>query len=58
VLLDLGGVSFIDSGGIATLMSIHREMEVSLRRLEVRSAQGHVLRVLEMTGASRLLSMT
>ena len=58
VLVDLEDVSFIDAAGVATLVALHREMELSLRRLEVCSAQGQVLRILELTGASRVLELT
>jgi anti-anti-sigma factor len=57
VVIDLEGVGFIDSAGIWSLVSIHRSLELDLRRLELVGARGQVLRVLEMSGVVTRLEL-
>jgi anti-anti-sigma factor len=56
VLVDLAGVTFIDSSGVATLIRAHRALASAGRTLRVRNAHGPVQRVLSMTGAFEYLA--
>ena len=50
VLLNLESCEFIDSTGIALVVSAHRRLEENGRRLVVYGADGQVLRVLSISG--------
>jgi anti-anti-sigma factor len=52
ILLDLRGVTFIDSMGICLLVSAQRRVAERLRLLPV---EGEVRRLLELTGVARYL---
>ena len=56
VRVDLSGVTFIDSSGIAALLRAHRSQLATGHRLFVKGAHGPVSRVLEITGADSVLS--
>jgi anti-anti-sigma factor len=56
VTLDLAGVTFMDSSGIATLIRAHRSLASEGRALRIRNAHGPVERVLWMTGATEYLA--
>lgn len=56
VVVDLHGLQFLDSSGIAALLEARRTVTDSGRRFALRGAQGIVLRALEVTGLSHLLS--
>ena len=51
ILLDLAGVTFIDSTGLRTLMAAKRDHA----QLSVVNPSGVVVRLLDMTGASELV---
>jgi len=51
VVVDLAGVTFLDSTGVAALVVAHRRAAAAGRRLAVVNAQGIVRRVLAITGA-------
>lgn len=55
VVLDLGGVEFMDSAGLGALLSTRERAEMLGIELSVANPSEAVQRVLEMTGASRLL---
>jgi anti-sigma B factor antagonist len=55
VMVDLAGVTFMDSSGIATLIRAQRSLALVDRCLRIRNAQGTVERVLSMTGATECL---
>jgi stage II sporulation protein AA (anti-sigma F factor antagonist) len=55
VVLDMGGVTFIDSGGIAVLLEANQAFEVEFRQLELRHVDEQVRRVLELTGATEFV---
>ena len=57
VVLDLGGVSFIDSTGVSALVALHRAFEPQLRTLVVQGAQGQVQAVLEMSGIGEVVHL-
>jgi anti-anti-sigma factor len=57
VTLDLTGLAFIDSTGIALLLGLERSFNAGLRQLVVRCPPGHVRRVLAMSGADSRLTL-
>ncbi len=52
VLLSLEGCDFIDSTGIAAIVSAHKRMASNGRRLSVCNPSGQVSRILAVTGLS------
>jgi anti-sigma B factor antagonist len=50
VLIDLSGCEFLDSTGIAAVVSAHRDFADEGRRLAAFGAEYQVLRVLSLTG--------
>ena len=55
VVVDLAGVTFMDSSGIHSLVTAHRSARESGRALHVVNASGTVATVLEITGVAGLL---
>ena len=55
-LLDMRGVSFVDSAGLAALVSLAREAQSSGKTLRLRVA-GSPRRVLRITGIDQMLSV-
>jgi len=55
VVVDLAGVTFMDSSGIHGLVTAHRSARDAGRTLHVVNASGAVASVLEITGVARLL---
>lgn len=57
VVLDLAGISFIDSSGLSALIHAYKEVEDREGALTLRAPSASVIRVLEMTGQTeRFLS--
>ena len=56
VVVDLAGVTFMDSSGIHSLVTAHRAARDAGRALHVTGAAGSVATVLEITGVARLLA--
>jgi anti-anti-sigma factor len=50
LVLDLGGVTFIDSTGIGTLVELGHDAEDAEAQLVIRRPSARVQRILEMTG--------
>ena len=57
VVLDLGGVTFIDSSGLSALVAAHRRLAADHAHLAARAARPGVARVLKVTGLDELLAM-
>jgi anti-anti-sigma factor len=57
VVLEMGGVTLIDSSGVALLLQAHRAFGVDFRKLELRQVPAHVLRVLELSGAAEFVPL-
>ncbi len=57
VLVDLTGVQFIDSAGVGVLVEGHRGLEAVGKQLVVRVSTPATLRVLEVTGMDRYLTV-
>jgi anti-sigma B factor antagonist len=53
VALDLAGLEFMDSSGIAMLLALSQQV----REVEVRHAAGAVLRVIQVTGLDQVLRL-
>src|SRR5262245_20880598 len=53
VVFDLGGVTFLDSSGIGTLVRIRLEADRRGAEVRLRSATGHVAEILAITGLDR-----
>ena len=56
ILLDLRGVTFIDSTGICLLVRTHREVPAG--RLRLVAAGGQVRRMLELTGVAECFELS
>lgn len=57
LVLDLGGVTFIDSAGLRSLIRAHRRTEQDGGSLVLRSPRPSTLRVLEITGLTDELTV-
>jgi anti-sigma B factor antagonist len=57
LVLDLAGVRLIDSAGIGALLSAQRRIQAAGGELVVINPSAHVLRVFELTGVGRALSL-
>lgn len=55
IVVDMSGVGFMDSAGLAALLAAHRRAEASGHRLWVREPTAHAQRVLETAGVADLL---
>ncbi|TNH27916.1 STAS domain-containing protein [Micromonospora orduensis] len=56
VVVDVGGLRFLDSTGLHTLVTAYRSARTDGRRLYVVNADGAVASVLDITGVGHLLS--
>jgi len=50
VIIDLSALSFLDSSGIAVLVTGQQELTTQDRRLAVRGARPHAMKVFEIAG--------
>jgi anti-anti-sigma factor len=57
ILLDLGGVSFVDSSGVGVLVTAHRKAAEAGAAFGLAGASTTVARVFELTRTNRLLSI-
>jgi anti-sigma B factor antagonist len=57
VVFDLGALKFIDSTGLRTLLQARDICDRSGSRLSIAECQGHVARVLALTGLDSVLSV-
>jgi len=55
VILDMRGVTSMDSGGVAVLLDANRELDVAFRRMELCHVADAVQRVLELSGATEFI---
>lgn len=58
VVLDLGGVGFIDSSGLAALVTIHHQAEAAGKRLALCRVPDLVGRLLTLTALDTLLTVS
>ena len=54
LVLDFGGVTFMDSSGIGLIMGRYRLMHSANGRLIVRNASPHIRRVMQLAGMDKL----
>jgi anti-sigma B factor antagonist len=57
LLLDLSGVSFMDSTGLSALLAVHRDAEARDARAAIIAPSDNALRVLEMLGVDQVLNI-
>jgi anti-sigma B factor antagonist len=57
LLLDLSGVSFMDSTGLSALLAIHRDAGTHQARAAIVAPSENALRVLEMLGVDQVLDI-
>jgi len=57
VVVDLSGVTFLDSQGIRALIRAHKDCGVDAARLSLRSPSSQVREVFEITGLDRVLQI-
>jgi anti-anti-sigma factor len=58
VILDLTALTFIDSTGVGLIGETRRRFEPEMRDLVLHNPQGHVAKVVEITGLHTVLSVT
>lgn len=57
LLLDLSGLSFLDSTGLSALLAIHRKAEARDGHAAIIAPSANALRVLEMLGVEQVLNI-
>jgi anti-sigma B factor antagonist len=57
MILDLGGVNFLDSSGVGILMMCHARLKRAGGALHVAGASGVVRETLELTGVDRIVKL-
>ncbi len=57
VVVDLSGLSFLDSSGMAVLTSAHRQAATGRGKIAFRGAGGMVARVLDVSGVDQVLTI-
>ena len=57
-VLDLGGLSFMDSSGIALILKLHRRLNAAGGRAWVENAAAQPLRVLDASGIDRVVRIS
>ena len=57
-VLDLGGLRFMDSSGIALILKLHRRLTGSGGRAWVENASAQPLRVLDASGIDRIINIS
>jgi anti-sigma B factor antagonist len=57
LLLDLSGLSFLDSTGLSALLAIHREAKARDAQAAIIAPSDNALRVLEMLGVEQVLNI-
>ncbi|MGW2587906.1 STAS domain-containing protein [Streptomyces virginiae] len=58
LVLDLAAVTFIDSSGLNTLLILRNRVEAEQGTLELRGLPDQALRLLDITGARALFTLT
>ena len=57
VVLDLGGISFLDSSGLRVLVAANERLRNQSSELVLRSPSANIRRVLEVTGLTELITV-
>ncbi|MFE5861694.1 STAS domain-containing protein [Streptomyces virginiae] len=58
LVLDLAAVTFMDSSGLNTLLTLRNRVEAEQGLLELRRLPDQALRLLDLTGARALFTLT
>jgi stage II sporulation protein AA (anti-sigma F factor antagonist) len=56
-VVDMGGLTFMDSSGIALILKIHRLMDQTGGRAWVENAKGQPLKVIDASGIERMIKI-
>lgn len=56
LILDFGGVSFMDSSGIGLILGRYRAVSAYGGRILVKNAKSNIKKILELAGISKLIS--
>ncbi len=56
-VLDMGGLTFMDSSGIAVILKVHRHMRETGGRVWVMNPKSQPLKVLDASGIDRLINI-
>jgi anti-anti-sigma factor len=56
IVLDLAGLTFMDSSGLNVVIQAHARSQASQNRLRIRAARNHVAHVLDIAGVIESLS--
>jgi anti-anti-sigma factor len=57
VVLDLAGVRFMDSQGVAAIVRAHKQLQPKSGKVIIRAPQAQVRTVLEVTGLADLIQL-
>jgi anti-sigma B factor antagonist len=57
VVIDLAGVSFIDSQGLGILIRVRKDCDSDPKRLTIRSPQPQTRKIFELTGLDTILGI-
>ncbi|KKM08867.1 hypothetical protein SY88_22490 [Clostridiales bacterium PH28_bin88] len=57
LLLDMGGVSFIDSSGLGVILGRYKRLSQQGGRMAITRAQPQVRRILELSGIMRVMGI-
>lgn len=57
VVLDFNQVSFMDSAGIGLILGRYKNISILGGKLEVTNVSGQVIKILNMSGVSRLIDI-
>jgi anti-anti-sigma factor len=55
LILDMEGITFLDSTGLGLLAGTHHALSSEGRRLEIHAARGHTRKLLGVTGLDQIL---
>lgn len=57
VVLELSGVTFVDSSGLSAIIKLHQRLEAEGASLALRTPSSFVVRLLDLTGVSGALTV-
>jgi anti-anti-sigma factor len=58
IVLDLGGLTFMDSSGVHMIIEAHQHLSADARQLVIARAPAHVRRLLDLCGLTPVLRLT
>lgn len=57
VVLELSGVTFVDSSGLSAIITLHQQLTASGATLALRNPSAFVVRLLDLTGVAGALTV-